>query len=106
MAEQQPEIDECDSRAREVPRVPAHSDGTGRWGMLGALGGVATAVAGLFGAIVYVGLSFAAEEVYSPVGVNPSEVGLGYANLLAESALVVALVFAPMIGTALLLPAY
>ena len=63
--------------------------------MFGALGGIFTVVAGLFGAIAYVGLSFAAEEVYSTVGVNPSEVGLGYASLLSESALVVALVVAP-----------
>ena len=74
--------------------------------MLGALGGIFTVVAGLFSAVAYVGLSFAAEAVYSTVGVNPSEVGLGYASLLSESALVLAFVVTPGIIAALVVAAW
>jgi hypothetical protein len=75
----------------------------GTSGLLGAVGGLFTAAAALFGVLAYVGLSVAADEVYSPVGVEPAEVGLNYANLLAESAVLVAVLLSPLVVTAVLL---
>jgi hypothetical protein len=48
------------------------------------------AVLGVVGALSYGALNVAATTFYEPLGVTPSEVGLGYGELLARTAVVVA----------------
>jgi hypothetical protein len=90
--------------ARDLPAQRRKYPDSEVWSLLGSLGGLFTVVAALFGAITFVGLSFATAAVYSPVGVEPSEVGLDYANLLAESAQIVAYVLSvPILGALVVL---
>jgi hypothetical protein len=82
----------------QQPTQPEGATGdAGLWERLGALGGVFTAAAGVFAAIAYVGINLAVESVYSVAGVDPSEIGLGDANLLPASAVVIAIVVGPLV---------
>jgi hypothetical protein len=60
--------------------------------------GAIAKLTGAFGALVYAALYVAAEEVYSPLGVAPNEVGLGYAELLVRSATYTAAAFVVGLG--------
>jgi hypothetical protein len=48
--------------------------------------GAAAALAGLIGAVVYALLTFVCSLIYTPLGVDPSEVGLSYSALLIRTA--------------------
>jgi hypothetical protein len=69
------------------PTSDADRDGSGlrRWLEPGAL----SAAAALVGAVVFVVLNLACVVFYTPLGVEPGDVGLGYAQLIAQAALAV-----------------
>src|SRR4051794_34187358 len=78
-------------------KVPPAAGTGGVLEKAGSLGGLLTASAGILAAVGYVVMSLAAERVYGQVDVSPTEVGLGYADLLAASASVLLLIVFPFL---------